>query len=44
MEELIQPDRGRGQRKKRYRKKLASWLGKLHTLREANMSWPEIRS
>ncbi len=40
---LIAPDAGRTKRRKRYRPKLASWLGKLHTLREAGLTWEEIR-
>ncbi|HEV2121289.1 MAG TPA: MerR family transcriptional regulator [Chloroflexota bacterium] len=42
-EGLIAPDAGRAKRRKRYRPKLASWLGKLYTLREAGMAWEEIR-
>lgn len=43
-EGLIQPDAGRGKRRKRYRPKVASWLKKLHVLREAGASWDEIRA
>ena len=42
-EGLIRPDRGRGKRVKRYRPKLASWLGKLYTMRQGGLSWGEIR-
>jgi len=40
---LIRPDRGRGNRIKRYRPKLASWLSKLYTMRQGGLSWEEIR-
>ena len=38
---LLRPDHQEG-RVKRYRPKLASWLGKLYTLREAGLPWAEI--
>ena len=41
---LLRPDAGRGTRSPRYRARLASWLGKLHTLRESGMSWGDIRA
>lgn len=41
---LIQPDAGRGERKKRYRPKLASWLSKLYRLYEVEgLNWNEIQ-
>jgi hypothetical protein len=43
-EGLIRPDAGRGKQRKRFRPKLASWLGKLYTLREAGVSWDELRA
>lgn len=42
-EGLIAPDKGRTQRKKRYRRRLASWIGKLERLRLAGYTWDEIR-
>lgn len=41
---LVRADTGRGTRSPRYRVRLASWLGKLHTLRESGMSWADIRA
>ena len=40
---LIRPDGGRNTRRKRYRYKLASWLGKLHQLRAGGYSWEELQ-
>jgi hypothetical protein len=42
-EGLIREDAGRTKRRKRYRERLKNWLGKLHQLREAGLSWEEIR-
>src|SRR5690606_1838138 len=42
-EGLIRPDGGRGTRVRRYRPKLATWLGKLHRYRAAGMEWEAIR-
>lgn len=41
-EQLIRPD-WRSVRKHRYRRRLATWLAKLETLRQAGMTWEEIR-
>ena len=43
-EGLIREDAGRTKRRKRYRERLKSWLGKLHKLRAAGMTWEEIRA
>lgn len=43
-EELLRPDKGRTGRRKRYRPRLASWLVKLRTLRDAGLSWDDIRA
>lgn len=40
---LIRPDGGRNTRRKRYRYKLASWLKKLHLLRNSGYSWEELQ-
>ena len=40
---LIRPDKGRSERKKRYRVKLGSWLEKLHVLYHAGYSWQELK-
>lgn len=42
-EGLIRPDGGRGTRVRRYRPKLATWLGKLHRYRADGMEWEAIR-
>jgi len=42
-EGLLRPDAGRTKRAKRYRGKLAAWLGKLQSLRAARLSWGELR-
>jgi hypothetical protein len=41
-EGLITPDKGRTHRAKRYRPRLATWLGKLSTLRSAGYTWDDI--
>lgn len=41
---LIRPDAGRTTRRRRYRPKLAGWLGKLARLRAAGLSWADIRA
>lgn len=41
---LLRPDSGRGTRVRRYRPRLATWLGKLHALRQAEWSWEDIRA
>lgn len=41
---LIRPDAGRTTRRRRYRRKLAGWLGKLHTLRAAGLTWDDLRA
>lgn len=43
-EGLLRPDGGRDQRAKRYRPKVASWLAKLQTLRQAGYTWAELRA
>lgn len=43
-EGLLRPDAGRSTRRKRYRTKVASWLLKLHRLRQAGCTWPELRA
>lgn len=43
-EGLLRPDAGRTARRKRYRPKVASWLRKLHRLRQAGYTWPELRA
>lgn len=43
-EGLLRADGGRETRKKRYRKRLASWLAKLYRLRNEGMGWAEIRA
>jgi hypothetical protein len=43
-EGLLRPDAGRTKRVKRYRPKVACWLGKLHTLRRAGLSWADLRA
>lgn len=43
-EGLLRPDGGRTARRKRYRPKVASWLVKLRTLREAGYTWAELRA
>ncbi len=43
-EGLLRPDGGRTARRKRYRPKVASWLVKLHRLRQAGYTWPELRA
>ena len=43
-EGLLRPDAGRTARRKRYRPKLASWLAKLHTLRQAGYTWADLRA
>ncbi len=40
---LIRPDKGRGERKKRYRVKLGSWLEKLSILNQAGYSWEALK-
>ncbi len=42
-EGLLRPDAGRTKRAKRYRGKLAAWLGKLHELRAAGLAWGDLR-
>lgn len=42
--DLLRPDSGRGTRVRRYRPRLATWLGKLHALRQAEWSWDDIRA
>jgi len=42
--DLLRPDGGRGTRVRRYRPRLATWLGKLYTLRQAEWSWDDIRA
>ncbi|MFW5943567.1 MAG: hypothetical protein ACOCXI_17300 [Chloroflexota bacterium] len=42
--DLIRPDGGRGKRRKRYRRKLAGWLEKLHLLRNSGYSWEELQA
>lgn len=42
-ERMITPDGGRGTRVHRYRRRLATWLGKLHRYRAAGMEWEAIR-
>lgn len=42
VEGLLRPDGGRGTRRPRYRTKVASWLAKLHTLRQAGYTWDAI--
>jgi len=41
-EGLIRPDQGRDTRRKRYRRRLASWLRKLYRLRNSGIEWAEI--
>jgi hypothetical protein len=41
---LIRPDAGRTKRAKRYRGKVAGWLGKLQALRAAGLPWEDIRA
>lgn len=41
---LIRPDAGRTKRAKRYRGRLAGWLGKLQALRAASLPWEDIRA
>ena len=43
-EDLIRPDAGRQRRKKRYRRRLASWLSKLYQLKKDGLSWEDIRA
>ncbi len=43
-EGLIIPKKGRDRHIRCYRRKLASWLAKLHDLRAAGMAWAEIRN
>jgi hypothetical protein len=43
-EGLLRPDAGRTKRAKRYRGKLAAWLGKLHELRAAGLPWGDLRA
>lgn len=43
-EGMINADKGRNSRRKRYRERLKNWLRKLHTLRESGMSWEEIQA
>jgi hypothetical protein len=43
-EGLLRPDAGRTARRKRYRPKVASWLAKLHTLRQAGYTWEELHA
>ena len=43
-EGLLRPDGGRGTRTKRYRRRLASWLGKLARLRDEGHSWADLRA
>ncbi len=43
-EGLLRPDGGRGTRTKRYRRRLASWLGKLARLRAEGHSWADLRA
>lgn len=43
-EGLITPDQGRTTRRKRYRARLGNWLGKLWALRQAGLSWEELRA
>ncbi len=43
-EGLLRPDAGRTVRRKRYRPKVASWLAKLHTLRQAGYTWDDLRA
>lgn len=40
--DLLRPDGGRGTRVRRYRPRLATWLRKLHTLRQAGYTWDAI--
>ena len=42
-EGLLRPDAGRTKRAKRYRGKLAAWLGKLYELRAAGLAWADLR-
>jgi hypothetical protein len=42
-EGLIKPDGGRGTRTHRYRRRLSTWLGKLHRYRAAGLEWEAIR-
>lgn len=42
-EGLLRPDAGRTKRAKRYRGKLAAWLGKLHALRAGGLAWGDLR-
>ncbi len=44
VEGLLRPDAGRTTRRKRYRPKVASWLRKLHTLRQAGYTWDDLRA
>lgn len=43
-EGLLRPDAGRTKRAKRYRGKLAAWLGKLHELRAVGLAWGDLRA
>ena len=43
-EGLIRADSGRGTRKRGYRPKLASWLGKLHVLRSSGFTWDDLKA
>ena len=43
-EGLLRPDAGRTKRAKRYRGKLAAWLGKLYALRAAGLAWGDLRA
>lgn len=43
-EGLLRPDGGRSTRTKRYRRRLASWLGKLARLRAEGHSWADLRA
>lgn len=43
-EGLLRPDGGRNTRTRRYRRRLASWLGKLQRLRAEGHSWADLRA
>ncbi len=41
--DLIRPNGGRTQRRRRYRRRLATRIGKLYKLRQAGYSWDELK-
>jgi len=43
-EGLLSADQGRTKRRKRYRRRLSAWLCKLYQLRQAGLSWADLRA